>query len=320
MSSCSVCTEPAKRNNTTVQCRNCFKVFHVKCLNDDAKGNIQATGNNLQWKCSDCSKAPVSDVFVDASDTETFTIADVISHIKGLDNTMKLFKTEINKSIEFVSESVQENTRLITDQSKKLEAYEQKIQALESEISSLRNENAEMKSKLNESEQYSRANCVEIHGVPVLANESCISVVQAVGQAIHFPIDRKMIDDCHRLPTKPGGTPPIILKFVSRLDKWEFLNKRKVKKNLSTRHMPEPYSKLNNPAPVYINENLTSANRVLLAKAREKKKTLNFRFCWTKNGRIFVRQTEKSKVIAITSEDDLHKMDHDTPPSTSASK
>ncbi|XP_046685349.1 uncharacterized protein LOC124371080, partial [Homalodisca vitripennis] len=136
-------------------------------------------------------------------------------------------------------------------------------------------------------------------------NEDVVSIVKEVGKVLDFNISNTMIDACHRLGkrSEPNSPPPgIVLKFISRLDKEELLRKRRVKSKFSTRHMNLEMDK-----PVYINESLTPMKRKLMAEARKFKRENNYQFVWVRDGRIFLRKEEASKVIHVTCQADLPK-------------
>jgi hypothetical protein len=80
----------------------------------------------------------------------------------------------------------------------------------------------QLEQRLDDAEQYSRRNCVEIHGVPVSGGD-VLTTVKNVGMS--------MIDACHTLGTKPStsGPPGIIVKFVRRMDAEKLLSKRRDK-------------------------------------------------------------------------------------------
>lgn len=125
-----------------------------------------------------------------------------------------------------------------------------------------------------------------------------------VGHALDMPIREKMIDACHRLKSKPDGTPPaIVVKFVRRLDKQTLLQKRRVKRILNTAHLG-----YNTTTPVYINECLTFQRAKIFAAAREVKKEKNYRFIWVREGKILLRKEENSPVIVLTKPEDLLKL------------
>lgn len=59
---------------------------------------------------------------------------------------------------------------------------------------------------------------------------------------------------------------------------------------------------------IYVNESRTDMRRKLLVKAKLFKKDMNWKFVWTKNGKIFLRHTDNSKVITITLQKNLNDL------------
>ena len=145
---------------------------------------------------------------------------------------------------------------------------------------------------------------MEIFGVPETKNEDVLETVKAVGRAMDMNIDNLMVDACHRLPKRPdqphGG---IIVKFVRRFDKEDFMFRRRVKRNLSTKHMG-----LSGENIIYINESLSPEKKKLLALSRNFKREHGYKFLWVRNGVIKLRKSEGSNIYIINDSNDLRKL------------
>jgi hypothetical protein len=180
-----------------------------------------------------------------------------------------------------------------------------RIEELTQENINLKEKVRQLEERIDDSDQYSRLNTVEIHGVPQEENENVMEVVKKLGVALDMPITEEMVDACHRLRRKQGDgrAPGIVVKFVRRLDRQKLIEKRKVKRTLNTGHIG--YS---DSTPIYINESLTYIRRKLLATAREMRKEKGYRFIWIKEGKIFVRKEENSPVIVLTRNEDIAKL------------
>ncbi|KAL4721721.1 hypothetical protein ACJJTC_001702, partial [Scirpophaga incertulas] len=61
------------------------------------------------------------------------------------------------------------------------------------------------------------------------------------------------------------------------------------------------------PKPIYINEHLTPYNKQLLKKCKEIAMKKEYKYVWTKNGRIYIRKNDTSPAIQIHEEEDLRK-------------
>lgn len=63
-----------------------------------------------------------------------------------------------------------------------------------------------------------------------------------------------------------------------------------------------------NSNPVYINEHLCMEMKVLLSKARQARREIEWKYVWVSQGRIFMRKADRTPVLNVTSEADLAKV------------
>ena len=94
---------------------------------------------------------------------------------------------------------------------------------LKAEIQNTANSLKIMKQELNNAEQYSRRDCIEIKGIPIQRNEVCNEVVKTVGHLIGVDVKDHDISVSHCLAAKWNShagalknDPLIIVKFVQR--------------------------------------------------------------------------------------------------------
>lgn len=186
--------------------------------------------------------------------------------------------------------SLEENTAALATQTLKIDEYLKTMEELTMKNKALEERCVTLENHIEEAEQYSRKNCVEIHGVPEGEKENTaglLDLVKKVGDAVGMEISEAMVDACHRFGIKKtdGGPRGIIVKFVWRLDKDNLRDKKRGKRNLSTRHMGLPVDK-----PVYVNESLTKTRRRLYGMARKFKSDNNWKFVWHRGGKIFLKK------------------------------
>ncbi|XP_046681380.1 uncharacterized protein LOC124368148 [Homalodisca vitripennis] len=262
------------------------------------------TADGLSWRCKPCQNTRRKSMqFESGVEEGKITLADIMKKITEMSEAQKVQDASFNKSYESLSEKLDENTKAVTDQNSSIERCLKIIDDLTQKNIQLQKKVDELEKRVDDMEQYSRLNAVEIHGIPEEKNEDVISIVKEVGKALDMTISDTMIDACHRLGrrTDPNRPPPgIIVKFVRRLDKEELLKKRRVKNNLSTRHM-----NMGTDQPVYINEALSPAKRRLFAEARQLKKEKMYKFLWVRGGKIFMRKDEESTSIQVTCKADF---------------
>lgn len=167
----------------------------------------------------------------------------------------------------------------------------------------------ELEKKVTDIQQCSRGSAIEIRNVPFIERESVtdlVRMVESLGNVLSTPI--KDIRDVYRIPGKPGTTKPVVVEFTSVQEKDKVLlasktfNKiRSMQDRLNTTHIGYQ----DKPQPIYVAEYLPSSIKKLFYHAREFAKRNNFEFCWSVNGKIFLRKEHGSKHILVSSEQHL---------------
>jgi len=89
-------------------------------------------------------------------------------------------------------------------------------------------------SEVEELEQYSRRNCLLIHGIPYVKGEDTDNaVLNFLKKKLDIELEDNSIDRSHRLKcitTTKNRPKPIVVKFVTHNDKdWVYYNKKKLK-------------------------------------------------------------------------------------------
>lgn len=145
--------------------------------------------------------------------------------------------------------------------------------------------------EINSLDQYSHHNNLIIYAV---LEGNIHHALRRLVSAIQF---RNIVDTVQRMGKRNNtDLRPIIIKFVSRQDRDEFLRKRRVRRHLKVTDLG--YS----DNSVYINQSLTSDTRDLFKLTKTRAKDRNFTQVWVSNCSIFVH-TDKgnSSVIRILS-------------------
>ena len=163
--------------------------------------------------------------------------------------------------------------------------------------------------KLENLERYGRRQNLEFQGVPESENEDVPKLVVEICELFGVKINQIDISIAHRLSamkarddSKKPNPPAIIATFISRSARNEIYNNRKFAKTISQSSFP-----VNEMQKLNVDENLTRARKRLLRRAKQMAKQKNFKYAWTKNGRILIRKDDSdlTNIIEITSENDL---------------
>jgi hypothetical protein len=171
-----------------------------------------------------------------------------------------------------------------------------KMSSLEKQQSHLVQQNATLEDKIDELEQYSRRNCLLIHGVKEGLNESTDQlVIDTINHSITLdaPVKIDDIDRSHRLGRPKEGSEasrprPIIIKFCSYRRRSDVFRNKKQLKNTGK----------------LITENLTIKRQKLMIQAASMEAVDT---TWSMDGRIICLLNNKKRVT-VTKHDDLKRL------------
>ena len=198
-------------------------------------------------------------------------IENQIKELFILNEETKNAQIKVTESLEFFSNKFDELER---ENKKKNE----KIKELEETIDILTEKNKSLTSDVDELEQYSRRNCLLLHGVQENENENTDDIVlKTMSEELDIEIKENDLDRTHRIGNrnrKDGKPRAIIVKFTRYATRNKiYSNKKKLKgKNF------------------LMTESLTSRRYHLLKEAQEKYGVKNV---WTSDGRILFKQNNR---------------------------
>jgi len=299
---CGVCKLKTSRN--AVVCNDCGQSSHLRCVNMTKEELDYLTTGKQIWRCKPCTsvRRQSMQAVTDAEEGKA-SLSQVIFMLEEAREDRKRMEKEMNTSFEFLHNIVKDNKTILDEQSVKINNFITDIENLQSENAALRKQIKELEMKIDECEQYSRSNTIEIHGIPENRAEDTYELVKNVACALGVMVTRESIDICHRLGKRPdfNGPAAIIARFVRREDKNKIVEKRRVKRNFNTSDLG-----LEMPAsPIYVNESLSPSRRKLLAAAREAKRDKNYTYLWVRHGNIRMRKDPGTPVKYITTRDDI---------------
>lgn len=318
MSACGICSLVlARTEKDKIKCGQCKDMYHAKCVNLTAVELQHIAGK--PWSCSKCLKMKrlnrsltegdisVSNVdsfdYTDAFVTEPLTLDRVKVLISDcLKEFIVQMDEKISNSLLPISANLASNNELLKELQKTIASQNETIKCLRSENVELKHKVIKLSSEFDDLEQYSRRECIEIHGVPEARNENLQKLFQDVGKAIKFKKGYEAVSCCHRLKKRNNqATPGIIVKFTRREDAEDFIQLKKDKGVLTTRDIG-----LTGANHIFINASLTAKRRVLFGKARQLVKAAKIKYLWVdRAGRIKARVVDGGPVSVIQSDDDL---------------
>lgn len=210
---------------------------------------------------------------------------------------------EVKESLEFLSKQFDESKINNETLQKENEALKKENLALKEDCDKCMKQLNDHETRITNSEQYSRNRNVEIKGIEEGSNENLHEILCQMGTTLNEPITASDIDVCHRVKTKNDAScSNIVVQFKSRSKRDAFLLKAR-KTRLSTSDIGRSTDK-----PVFVNEHLCPNLKRLLGMAISKKKACEWKFVWTRDGKIFARKDEQSKVVRVHCESDIAKI------------
>lgn len=238
-------------------------------------------------------------------------LAALTKEIKLLRDDMVEVKTHL-KSLSLCVENC--GVRL-NEFDKKLASSDDKIRTLEDreiENALLHQKVSQLEDRLSSLDQNTVRNEIEIQGVNEHANENLFHTIKVTAMKIGVVLSEADIDDVSRVGPRRGADTqnsglslprPVVLRFVRHMKREEFLKAAKARRNITTDDI-EVEGRKNR---LFFNDRLTKENRQLFRQARLLKSSRGYKYCWTSNGRIFIRKRDGGPVIAIRGAADLDR-------------
>lgn len=234
--------------------------------------------------------------FADLADRFTLAQVELKKELGGL---IERELETVKASMDVMNEKFEQFKAEVVTLRKDVACVKTENRELRKENSRLVNELKELRRDVVDLQQYSRKNNLEIKGVPLRQNENPFVIIQTICSSLKSEISESDVETVHRVPSKDKNKPNIVVKFASLRARDRVLKAaRKCRINTSALGFEDS-------DPIYINEHLCPANKVLLGKALAAKREKNWRFTWVSAGKILMRKAEQTKVLHVTCAEDL---------------
>lgn len=311
-------------------CNACKTTLHFGCAGVQESTYRRYNGEKKEaWRCPDCrSKKPLQAPQPPAvAAEENITLATLCNEIRSS-------SSQITHKINIVQSDVAAIKADLGTLNKRLDSFDERLTKLEelptavetlsNRICTLETEISDLKMQSKIRNQLSRINNVEISGIPTRKGENLNSLFQDIVVKLGVKLSVDDIDSIHRVrrynnnqrssaqsqaitsneensDTKPQN---IIVHFVRRRAKDDFLAAARARRGLFTSDLG-----FDGPANnIYFGDHLSPEYKLLYKNVRQIGAANHYKFIWIRDCKIFVRKSEKSRVILITSENDLKKM------------
>lgn len=289
------------------QCSICGNQLDFNCAGITESGwKRLGSDRRAAWKCSSCrptSPAPASgkeQVSLESILRELQDIKLKLTELPSLIETIKDIKEEIldlKASCDFSSARVEEVAGELCSVEAKILEVQQKQTLLDSAV-------GELQTQVFNSEQRSRLNNVEIKGVPQKKDENLFQIVEKISMKVGYNLPKTQINYISRIPTYNSKEKSIIVSFINRYVKEEFIASARKMKIIKA----EDLGFQDSSGKIFVNDHLTAESKLLLNKTRQICKEKNYSYVWVKFGKIHVRKNETSNSFIVNKISDLNKI------------
>ena len=233
------------------------------------------------------------------------TIARILHENGQLRDELKELKASL-KSKDRKVQSLQESLAKTCERNKALEL---ELNVTKVKIDKQDHQIYNLLDNLENLEQYTRKNSLEIHGVPKEAYSSTEEAVLAIANALEVDISSNNIEISHHLKRRNNNTV-IIVKFANYKDKTKLYKARTRLKSMKTSSIfprcPATIPEFKDH--IFINENLKGHRRFVMGQANKMRRDGLLLSCWSLDGKIFVKTSPQGAPTRIFSEDDLKNL------------
>ncbi|KAG7301121.1 hypothetical protein JYU34_015537 [Plutella xylostella] len=211
-------------------------------------------------------------------------------------------------NIENTNSDIEKSMNHISDQ---MTCFEAKIAKLEKENKSLSAEIVMAQSRIDTIERSMTKLSIEIRDVPKQSNETkevLYGMITQLSKTLNIPFNRSDIRDVSRSPSKKEQKlSTVVVEFTNTFMKSQYLNMAKDynKKNKNNKLNNTHLGLMEPKSPIYIGELLTPAAKKLFYLTRTFVKESHFNYCWTTEGKIFIKENNDGPYFQIKSEDHL---------------
>lgn len=299
---CDKCSESVFVEDAVV-CGDCKGLSHFYCAGvRETKWRKKTAAEKLSWLCATCRQSKFLEAVKEKPGKPESRPGT--KSIEDLYDTMEMIRNELGgvlKGISYINESFEEiNTRLDNFDilRKKVDELEKKMQEKDRTITDL-------KSRLASSEQYQRRRQLEFTNVTERGQEDLEQVVISIAKTVGVDLKNDDIEVVHRIPNRRGKTPTVIVELASRKKRNDIFAKRYDKVVTNKSVLGAGYSENR----IYISESLSPFYKNLLWQAKTLAREKQYKFCWFRNCKVYVRKVEGSPAKVIANEEDLKRID-----------
>lgn len=179
----------------------------------------------------------------------------------------------------------------------RLETVERAREDSSPEVADLRCKVALLQQELNDRDQEALLSDLEIGHLPEQSGESVMHTVTVLASKLGVVLDERDIVFAERIGVAQGaaaaGEAPrerrVVVRLARRHLRDQIIQAARVRRTLTAADAGSDAAR--SQTRIYVNERLTRTNRLLFHRVREECRRLQWRYSWTRRGRVYARQS-----------------------------
>ncbi|CAG9785985.1 unnamed protein product [Diatraea saccharalis] len=282
---------------------------HISAPASDCESHVSDTNDTVRMdKASQRQKRK-------RTNTSDSQLMNFMTEMKGL---FSEFKAQQDDKLDKICSVIEEIKTQNSEIRSSMEFLSNKYDSMLDQLNTLRQETANNKvyiesleNKIEKYERSSRSTCVEIRNIPVIKSETkptLLKTLTEIGNIINVSIQPLEVKDVFRINNKNHETKTIIVEFTNVFTRDRILNGYKNFNKSNGRLNTEHLKFSGTTKPIFISENLTAKMKRLFYLTRVFASSNEYKYCWTANGKIVIREKEGSTLHWIKDESDLQKL------------
>ncbi|KAI8441229.1 hypothetical protein MSG28_014878 [Choristoneura fumiferana] len=215
------------------------------------------------------------------------------------------FRAEIRASLKSMGERMDEIERRLDA----VESREAEVAPRGGDVEQLQQTVERLQLELNDRDQDALLADLDIGQLPEEPGENVVHTVTVLAAKLGVTLEPRDVVFAERVgaPTAAaaaGRARRVVVRLTRRQLRDDLLRAARVRRNVSSADVGQAGP----PRRVYVNERLTRVNRQLFHRVREECHRCQWRFSWTRRGRIYARQGEGKQAFCLRSDADLERV------------
>ena len=287
---CTNCHDSIVHDEDSIVCSTCTGVFHFFCAGYNENTFKKLSNNSkMRFVCNKCktivsgNKSKLPDKINDENVISKKKFEELIISVNFMGKQFDDFSNKMDTILKELKDLKLENSKIL------------------SENKLLKDEIIIINQKIDELEQKSIGNAIELKGIPKTVNENCCDIVQVIAKKSNSNITLK---SAYRIHSSDNKTNIIAAEFETSDMRKDFLSKVKsLRLNANMIH-----NSWSTDSKIYVNERLTKNRRILFSKTRLACKEKRYKYVWVNNAEILVKKDDGEKTLRIKSDKDIKKL------------